>query len=378
MESVYQSNVDPLRANNSHSIALQLIGHDKKVLEVGSAGGHVTTAIKSQNNYVVAIEKDGRFYDQLLTIADKAIITDLDWLDLREKCGEEKFDVVLAGDVLEHCLHPDLVLLQFHNLLEKDGYIVLSIPNIAHGDVRLSLLQGHFKYRETGLLDQTHIRFFTRDTLELLLSRNGFETTETYGTTAELGTTEFGPVPSTVPSEAIDYVRADRDSNIYQFVVKARPKTHFSVSPHTDGRQTSNDQRINLLLAQISEYQSLAAARGFLLETLEGAPTELETSRNELHELHGRLSEALQQLQQTKSDFADLIVENRDLGLLLLAARDSMIGLTAQSEEMKHRLQRQRKNHQKHLAEIHSSTTWRIGRVVTLPIRLVKKLIRRQ
>jgi len=84
MESVYQSNVDPLRANNSHSIALQLIGHDKKVLEVGSAGGHVTTAIKSQNNYVVAIEKDGRFYDQLLTIADKAIITDLDWLDLRE------------------------------------------------------------------------------------------------------------------------------------------------------------------------------------------------------------------------------------------------------------------------------------------------------
>jgi O-antigen biosynthesis protein len=377
MDSVYQTNVDPLRANNSHSIALQLIGRNKRVLEVGAAGGHVTKAIKDQDNYVVAVERDGRLAEGLHKVADQVIITDLDWIDLREKCGEKQYDVILAGDVLEHCVHPDLVLLQFHHLLSDEGYIVLSIPNIAHGDVRLSLLQGHFQYRETGLLDQTHIRFFTRDTLNAFLQKNGFEIVEIFGTTAELGTTEFGPVPIEVPGAAVDFVRQDRDSNIYQFVLKAQRSDDFKISNSESQYSQSENTNTDLLLAQISEYQSLASSRGFLLKELETTRQELETTRQELHHLHLRLGDTQIKLQQEIVVTSHQIKDNLDLSLQLLEAKDSIIGLTARIEELKHRLNRQRENHQKHLVDIYSSTTWKIGKALTFPIRLVKKVLRR-
>ena len=133
MESIYESKVDPLRPNDAHGISLQLVGQGKTVLELGAASGHVTKALKSLNNVVTAVERDARFSENLSEIADEVIITDLDWLDLRERLSGKKFEVVLAGDVLEHCSKPELVLLQIHDLLTPDGYVVISLPNVAHG-----------------------------------------------------------------------------------------------------------------------------------------------------------------------------------------------------------------------------------------------------
>ena len=119
MESIYESQVDPLRPNDAHGISLQLVGKDKNVLELGAASGHVTKALKALNNTVTAVERDGRFKECLMELADEVVITDLDWLDLRERLLGKRFDVVLAGDVLEHCSHPELVLLQLHDLLAE-------------------------------------------------------------------------------------------------------------------------------------------------------------------------------------------------------------------------------------------------------------------
>ena len=376
MDSVYDSDVDPLRANNSHAIALQLIGHNKRVLEIGAAGGHVTKAIKSQNNYVFAVERDGRLKANLQSVADRVAITDLDWLDLRSQCKEQKFDVILAGDVLEHCLHPDLVMLQFHDLLSPDGYIVLSIPNIAHGDVRLALLQGHFDYRETGLLDHTHIRFFTRSTLIDFLQRNGFDLDQIYGTTAELGMTEFGPVSTEIPTAAIDFVRSDRDSNIYQYVLKAFPSPSFSVVAPTP-QLNENALSTDYLLAQASEYQSLATARGYRIADLDRLQKENASLSKDLHELRVHTHHVTEQLKDVERRYHESLRENHRLALQVLSMNDSVIGLKAQKDEAHHRLQKQRKNHQKHLSDIYSSQTWKIGRVITLPLRLIKRLLRR-
>lgn len=193
MSSIYESNVDPLRPNDAHGISLQLVGRDKRVLELGAASGHVTRALKQLGNEVTAIERDGRFAELLSSIADAVHITDLDWLDLRTLLEGQTFDVVLAGDVLEHCSRPDLVLLQCHHLLRPDGCVVVSLPNVAHADVRLALLTGKFEYRPTGLLDQTHLRFFTRETIERFVSGCGFAVESCFASTAPLGGTEFGP-----------------------------------------------------------------------------------------------------------------------------------------------------------------------------------------
>jgi len=80
--------------------------------------------------------------------------------------------------VLEHLRNPDQILRQSHEVLKRDGWLIVSLPNIANIYVRLMLLFGRFDYAERGLLDRTHVRFFTRKTARQLLESNGYSILE--------------------------------------------------------------------------------------------------------------------------------------------------------------------------------------------------------
>ena len=382
MQSIYESNVDPLRPNDANGISLQLVGQGKRVLELGAASGHVTRVLKSRNNTVTAVERDGRFESVLSDIADSVLITDLDWLDLREKLPAQKFDVVLAGDVLEHCRQPELVLLQLHDLLATDGYLVISLPNIAHADVRLALLTGKFEYRPTGLLDQTHIRFFTRDTITNFLNQNDFEISEIFGSTAALGTTELGEPSPTIPREAIAFVQEDRDALIYQYIVKAIPRPHRERLIDTQLSKKIEGQ--NNLLAKLSLYEeyigyvntfsiaSLESELEAVRSELEHARSELEHARSELEHARSEVNVAQIKVQQAKAEVASETIK-------VLEARDNAIGTSAEVGVMRFRYDESQQLidslvHQLDL--LHSSRTWRIGRFVLLPLRAVRKALR--
>jgi SAM-dependent methyltransferase len=92
-------------------------------------------------------------------------------------CGRE-FDKVLLLDVLEHLRQPDKLLQDCRSFLKPNGHLIVSLPNIANITVRLMLLFGGFNYTERGLLDKTHIRFFTRKTARKLLESNGYRIVE--------------------------------------------------------------------------------------------------------------------------------------------------------------------------------------------------------
>ena len=202
---------------------MQLTGQGKNVLELGAASGHVTAELTKRGNRVTAVEIDISNRDLLSQAAEKVIIADLDRLDLVEKLQGEKFDVIIAGDVLEHTTKSGLILLQLHELLKEDGYVVASIPNIAHGDVRLTMLQGNFPYAESGLLDKTHLQFFTRSSVKELFNDNGFDIAEIYHTIVALGQTELQVNLSLFDKDIVDYIRNAKDSSVYQFIVKAFP-----------------------------------------------------------------------------------------------------------------------------------------------------------
>lgn len=361
MQSIYESNVDPLRPNDAHGISLQLVGQNKRVLELGAASGHVTKALKSRHNTVTAVERDGRFEATLATIADSVLITDLDWLDLRQKLSGQTFDVVLAGDVLEHCQRPELVLLQLHDLLADDGYVVISLPNIAHADVRLALLTGKFEYRPTGLLDQTHIRFFTRDTITSFLNQNDFDVAEVFASTAALGTTEFGAPSPSIPREAIAFVQQDRDSQVYQYIVRAVPRSRRT---NAVDEQLSNEiQAHDNLLAKLSLYEEYVG--------------QMSTHANQL--IREELEAVRAELEQAKAEAQQAKIELNNQRVKVLEARDHAIGASAELGVMRYRYSESQKLvdslvHQLNL--LHGSRTWRIGRFVLLPLRAVRKVLR--
>lgn len=88
---------------------------------------------------------------------------------LKSSFPEAFFDVIVYADVLEHTTRPDLVLQRQQGWLSRNGYIIVSLPNVAFLAIRLQLLFGHFDYKQFGILDQTHLRFFTLKAARILL-----------------------------------------------------------------------------------------------------------------------------------------------------------------------------------------------------------------
>jgi len=164
-------NTEKIRINK----LLKLIGTNKKVLDIGCGDGFISELILKNNNDVYGIEiaedaiKKAR--NKGITIYDLDL--NLDWCNNLQ----EKFDVVFAGEIIEHVFDTDKFLKNIHRVLKKDGYIVLSTPNVASLGRRILLLLGKNPLIETTArsYDAGHIRYFTYKTLKKLLEENNFK-----------------------------------------------------------------------------------------------------------------------------------------------------------------------------------------------------------
>jgi hypothetical protein len=123
--------------------------------------------------------------------------------------------------VLEHLRDPLGALRSAVRKLKPDGVVVTSFPNVAHGDVRLSLLRGAFEYRDLGLLDRTHIRFFTLGTIRTLLRDAGLLVIDTKRVVVPLFGTELDIKRDEVRQSTVDEILADPEAESYQFVLRS-------------------------------------------------------------------------------------------------------------------------------------------------------------
>ena len=94
---------------------------------------------------------------------NKVIVANVEKME-RDPFPDGYFDIIIFADVLEHLKEPETVLRRFKKYLKKDGYALISIPNIANWKMRVYLLFGKWHYKDVGLLDKTHLRFFTLKT----------------------------------------------------------------------------------------------------------------------------------------------------------------------------------------------------------------------
>jgi len=89
-----------------------------------------------------------------------------------------RFDRVLLLDVLEHLPHPEILLREAGEVVKQHGAIIVSVPNVSNVTVRVALLFGKFNYADRGIMDRTHLRFFTLKTARQFLRENGFDIVE--------------------------------------------------------------------------------------------------------------------------------------------------------------------------------------------------------
>jgi O-antigen biosynthesis protein len=208
---------------DSQRAMIELIGRKKRVLEVGCAAGAMTRVLVDRDCSVVGVEIEALAAAQARQFTERILVTDVEELDFEEEFGDERFDVVVFGDVLEHLRDPAAVLSRSRAVLSDGGYLVISIPNVAHGDLRLALLRGEFRYRPIGLLDTTHLRFFTRDSVEELLRSGGVVPLSIERLEAPLFTTELELKREDFDPDAIAQVEGQPEALTYQFIIKAMP-----------------------------------------------------------------------------------------------------------------------------------------------------------
>ncbi len=209
---------------NSHDFQILFTGFNKKVLEIGTATGYISKILKENNCQVTGVEVNPDWANEASKFTDRMIIGNIENLDFKKEFDNEKFDVILMGDILEHLHNPAELLKKLRCLLNHDGYLVCSIPNISYIPIRLGLLNGQFLYESTGILDESHYHFFTLDNILLMLDESNFKIDELQRITepfylfhrTDLKHTSFH-------DDLIISILKDPESQTFQFVFKAKP-----------------------------------------------------------------------------------------------------------------------------------------------------------
>ena len=218
----------PLDSNAEDSLAkiAHQITPGAAVLDIGCAVGELGHYLTEQKHCVVdGIEANPDAAAIARSFNRQVWEADLETASLAELLGESRYQYIVCADVLEHLRDPGQLIRQIANFLTPGGKLLVSIPNIAHVGVFLELLSGDFRYREEGLLDQTHLRFFTRRSFLYFLAENGFAGQIVDRTIVDLQHSEFSAIPLEIMSPSLLREMQDWDDNItYQFIVEAYPQ----------------------------------------------------------------------------------------------------------------------------------------------------------
>jgi 2-polyprenyl-3-methyl-5-hydroxy-6-metoxy-1,4-benzoquinol methylase len=220
--SPYQLKSDPY---SSHAVILSRLGdgRGRRALDVGAADGFLAELLTRQGWQVTALERDAAQAAKARGRCHEVIVADLDQAAPRL---EGSFDAIVYGDVLEHLSDPLPVLVELDRTLAADGRVIVSVPNVAHVWVRLSLAIGRWDYADRGILDRTHLRFFTKRTLAAFLRDAGLGVEELVATPVPLPLV----VPARLHGAVLDAVhalsagasRAWKSGLAYQFVAVCR------------------------------------------------------------------------------------------------------------------------------------------------------------
>lgn len=207
-------------SSTSHGVIVRMIPDGSNILEFGCSDGQLARYVKDNKSCTVfGIDISNEAVKAAMPYLSGGLVADIERDGWEEKLSGMEFDVILFSDVLEHLKNPEEVLKKAVNFLKPDGRVIFSIPNIAHGDIILKLLNQRFDYSELGLLDNTHIHFFGKKNLTEFCENSGLFLKDLFATYAAVNTTEQKDEGASEFDK--NFVASHDYTNVYQFVCLA-------------------------------------------------------------------------------------------------------------------------------------------------------------
>lgn len=224
----YDYDFDPTARNNTVAALFRLAREGGgRVLDLGCGPGVLAAALAAEGAEVLGADLDAEAVDVARSRGVDAMVVDLrdeDWVE--KVAGRGPFDVLVLADVLEHLVEPERVLRTVRDraLLADGGFVLVSIPNATHEALLANLLSADFRYTPTGLLDATHVRWFTLHSFRRMAEAEGFVLSRVERIERTLEQTDHFALLERVLPDLRRQLRANEvDVATYQYVLRLDP-----------------------------------------------------------------------------------------------------------------------------------------------------------
>lgn len=384
MSSKYHYDFDPEAENNTAATIYRLAAAGgARVLDLGSGPGIVAAALQQRaGKEVTCVDVDA----EALAAASQAgvgrvVHADLDGDGWLAEVATARYDVVILADVLEHLYAPGRVLDRILQgaLLADAGFLVVSIPNVAHEAVIASLLTGDFSYTDTGLLDATHIRFFTRDTFRALCERHGFTVARLERTTRTLEQTELAKLsPEVDASLRRSLAESNADHRTYQYVAQVVPLSEpgrvVELQERVEQlRQERFDavedmrRQMHVVEEELAQTRALHDQAEQALEQLRAEAAAADERARAADERAGALERQASRLAEQSATLERLAGEAQEATRSAARARAELDRLrreTTKLQRERDRVATKEREARRKLEQVYASETWRAGRAL--------------
>jgi len=284
----YERDVD-LEGDSTYARVLRMVKRNTKVLDIGAGPGTITKHLSNTLGCdVVALEIDAESINKLKNYTRKIYDYDLNDPSWSEKirAAESCFDFVIATDVLEHVYDPWTVLAGMKSLVSETGSIIVSLPHAAHACVLGCLIDEDFEYRENGLLDRTHIRFFGMKNIQELFEKNDLSIEQYELITQPPLKTEFADRWNKLPLDIRAMLQQHKFSHVYQVICRAVPRGRLLNNLNI----IENSEKVENLICHPSPHSTKNMADSFSYQILKN---EFDILRQELDRTRKSLNEIL-------------------------------------------------------------------------------------
>ena len=218
----------PIHENHNPDLLNFIPINAKKIIEVGCSSGALAREFKklSTHCHYLGIEIDNNYANLARRYCDSCLVLDVEFATDQFWKNSSDTDCWIFGDTLEHLRDPWKILNNIRSNIKKSGVIVACIPNAQHWSMQVKLSVGDFRYEASGLLDRTHLRWFTRQTMIEMFDMSGFKIeTGMPRIFDEPNREPFLPIIAELAKAAgFDPKIAVTDSLPLQYIVRAIPK----------------------------------------------------------------------------------------------------------------------------------------------------------
>lgn len=294
----YNYAIDISKENRSHTKILKRVEKNQVILEIGCSTGYMTEYMNTLLGCrVIGVEIDAVAAEKARPFCEKLIVGDVEQLSTDDMSVNGGYHGVIMADVLEHLKDAGKTLRKIRRLLRNDGYILLSVPNGAHGAISAQVLDGKWEYRDDGLLDATHLHFFDKDKLTALLENCGYFTSELDRVIIHPRDTEMKTPWNNYPRQITAYIeKVNPEYQTYQFIVKAYPASDAGSTAGLKNALAAEQNKVEHLK---NDNRQLSRDLGFFLGEVSGFEQEMKKRQHEYRQNVDRLTETFE---KEKSD----------------------------------------------------------------------------